>query len=158
MSNIAQKCIESKMNVMCEGRPDRAGSHDNEPYRCISNRRLPGGRCGGRNRTPLYGHPRCDRCDRHRLRAEDGHSAEEALTKDTAGKLRGVKRPGMFLIIPVIDHVVAVIDERIQTAAFSHDAQKAALNITNYREAIDRVSQTSLRVAETSYVDQEKAV
>src|SRR6201987_1624666 len=84
-----------------------------------------------------------------------------------AGKLRGVKGPGLFLIIPVIDHVVAVIDERIQTTAFSaeealtkdtvpvnvdaiifwfvHDAQKAALNITNYREAIDRVSQTSLR-------------
>jgi regulator of protease activity HflC (stomatin/prohibitin superfamily) len=81
--------------------------------------------------------------------------------------LRGVKGPGLFLIIPVIDRVVAVIDERIQTTAFSaeealtkdtvpvnvdaiifwfvHDAQKAALNITNYREAIDRVSQTSLR-------------
>jgi hypothetical protein len=63
--------------------------------------------------------------------------------------------------IPVIDHVVAIIDERIQTTAFSaeaaltkdtvpvnvdaiifwfvHDAQKAAFNITNYREAIDRV-------------------
>src|SRR6204780_1335124 len=84
-----------------------------------------------------------------------------------AGKLRGVKGPGLFMIIPVIDHVVAVIDERIQTTAFSaeealtkdtvpvnvdaiifwfvHDAQKAALNITNSREAIDRVSQTSLR-------------
>ncbi len=84
-----------------------------------------------------------------------------------AGKLRGVKGPGLFLIIPVIDHVVAIIDERIQTTAFSaeaaltkdtvpvnvdaiifwfvHDAQKAALNITNYREAIDRVAQTSLR-------------
>jgi hypothetical protein len=84
-----------------------------------------------------------------------------------AGKLRGVKGPGLFLIIPVIDHVVAIIDERIQTTAFSaeaaltkdtvpvnvdaiifwfvHDAQKAALNITDYREAIDRVSQTSLR-------------
>jgi regulator of protease activity HflC (stomatin/prohibitin superfamily) len=84
-----------------------------------------------------------------------------------AGKLLGVKGPGLFLIIPVIDNVVAVIDERIQTTAFSaeealtrdtvpvnvdaiifwfvHDAQKAALNITNYREAIDRVSQTSLR-------------
>ena len=84
-----------------------------------------------------------------------------------AGKLRGVKGPGLFLILPVIDHVVAVIDERIQTTAFSaeaaltkdtvpvnvdaiifwfvHDAQKAALNITNYREAIDRVAQTSLR-------------
>jgi regulator of protease activity HflC (stomatin/prohibitin superfamily) len=84
-----------------------------------------------------------------------------------AGKLRGVQGPGLFLIIPVIDHIVAVIDERIQTTAFSaeaaltkdtvpvnvdaiifwfvHDAQKAALNITNYREAIDRVAQTSLR-------------
>ena len=84
-----------------------------------------------------------------------------------AGKLRGVAGPGLFLIVPVIDNVVAVIDERIQTTAFSaeaaltkdtvpvnvdaiifwfvHDAQKAALNITNYREAIDRVSQTSLR-------------
>jgi regulator of protease activity HflC (stomatin/prohibitin superfamily) len=84
-----------------------------------------------------------------------------------AGKLRGVKGPGLFLIVPVLDHVVAVIDERIQTTAFSaeealtkdtvpvnvdaiifwfvHDAQKAALNITDYREAIDRVSQTSLR-------------
>jgi regulator of protease activity HflC (stomatin/prohibitin superfamily) len=84
-----------------------------------------------------------------------------------AGKLRGVKGPGLFLIIPVIDNVVAVIDERIQTAAFGaeaaltkdtvpvnvdaiifwfvHDSQKAALNITSYREAIDRVAQTSLR-------------
>ena len=84
-----------------------------------------------------------------------------------AGKLRGVKGPGLFLIVPVIDHVIAIIDERIQTTAFSaeaaltkdtvpvnvdaiifwfvHDAQKAALNITNYREAIHRVAQTSLR-------------
>ena len=36
-----------------------------------------------------------------------------------AGKLRGVKGPGLFLIIPVIDNVVAIIDERIQTTAFS---------------------------------------
>ncbi|MDH7797246.1 MULTISPECIES: slipin family protein [unclassified Beijerinckia] len=84
-----------------------------------------------------------------------------------AGKLHGVKGPGLFLIIPIIDNVVAVIDERIQTTAFSaeaaltkdtvpvnvdaiifwfvHNAQHAALNITNYREAIDRVAQTSLR-------------
>jgi regulator of protease activity HflC (stomatin/prohibitin superfamily) len=84
-----------------------------------------------------------------------------------AGRLRGVKGPGLFFIIPIIDNVAAVIDERIQTTAFSaeealtkdtvpvnvdaiifwfvHDAQSAALNITNYREAIDRVAQTSLR-------------
>jgi regulator of protease activity HflC (stomatin/prohibitin superfamily) len=84
-----------------------------------------------------------------------------------AGRLLGVKGPGLFVIIPVIDSVVAVIDERIQTTAFSaeqaltkdtvpvnvdaiifwnvHDAQKAALNITDYKMAIDRVAQTSLR-------------
>jgi len=84
-----------------------------------------------------------------------------------AGKLYGVKGPGLFLIFPVIDTVVAVIDERIQTTAFNaeqaltrdtvpvnvdaiifwhvHDAQKAALEITDYRQAIDRVAQTSLR-------------
>ena len=83
------------------------------------------------------------------------------------GKLQSVKGPGLFAIIPVLDSVVAVIDERIQTTAFNaeqaltkdtvpvnvdaiifwhvHDAEKAALAITNYREAIDRVAQTSLR-------------
>src|SRR5665213_3202200 len=83
------------------------------------------------------------------------------------GKLQGVKGPGLFAIVPVIDNVIAVIDERIQTTAFNaeqaltrdtvpvnvdaiifwhvQDAEKAALAITNYREAIDRVAQTSLR-------------
>jgi regulator of protease activity HflC (stomatin/prohibitin superfamily) len=84
-----------------------------------------------------------------------------------AGKLQGVKGPGLFMIIPFLDNVTAVIDERIQTTAFNaeqaltkdtvpvnvdaiifwhvHDAEKAALKITNYRQAIDRVAQTSLR-------------
>jgi regulator of protease activity HflC (stomatin/prohibitin superfamily) len=83
------------------------------------------------------------------------------------GKLHGVRGPGLFMIIPVVDNVVAVIDERIQTTSFNaeqaltkdtvpvnvdaiifwhiHDAQKAALAITDYRQAIDRVAQTSLR-------------
>src|SRR3984885_3218803 len=83
------------------------------------------------------------------------------------GKLQSVKGAGLFAIIPVLDSVVAVIDGRIQTAAFNaeqaltkdtvpvnvdaiifwhvHDAEKAALAITNSREAIDRVAQTSLR-------------
>ncbi len=83
------------------------------------------------------------------------------------GKLHGVKGAGLFAIVPVIDNVIAVIDVRIQTTAFNaeqaltkdtvpvnvdaiifwhvHDAEKAALEITNYREAIDRVAQTSLR-------------
>ncbi|MGH6663580.1 MAG: slipin family protein [Pseudolabrys sp.] len=84
-----------------------------------------------------------------------------------AGKLSSVKGPGLFVIIPVIDAIAAVIDERIQTTGFNaeqaltrdtvpvnvdaivfwhvHDAQSAALNITDYRSAIDRVAQTSLR-------------
>jgi regulator of protease activity HflC (stomatin/prohibitin superfamily) len=83
------------------------------------------------------------------------------------GKLQSVKGAGFFMIIPVLDNVVAVIDERIQTTAFNaeqaltkdtvpvnvdaiifwhvHNAQKAALAITDYRQAIDRVAQTSLR-------------
>jgi regulator of protease activity HflC (stomatin/prohibitin superfamily) len=83
------------------------------------------------------------------------------------GKLQSVKGAGLFAIIPVLDSVVAVIDGRIQTTAFNaeqaltkdtvpvnvdaiifwhvNDAEKAALAITNYREAIDRVAQTSLR-------------
>ena len=84
-----------------------------------------------------------------------------------AGNLSSVKGPGLFFIIPIFDSVTAVIDERIQTTAFTaeaaltrdtvpvnvdaiifwhvHDAQKAALNITDYKQAIDRVAQTSLR-------------
>ncbi len=84
-----------------------------------------------------------------------------------AGKLQGVKGPGLFVIFPILDSVVAVIDERIQTTAFSaeqaltrdtvpvnidaiifwqvHDARAAALEITDYRTAIDRIAQTSLR-------------
>jgi len=84
-----------------------------------------------------------------------------------AGKLQGVRGPGLFWILPVLDSVTAVIDERIQTTAFNaeqaltrdtvpvnvdaiifwhvHDARRAALEITDYRMAIDRVAQTSLR-------------
>jgi len=84
-----------------------------------------------------------------------------------AGKLSSVKGPGLFMIIPVLDSITAIIDERIQTTQFNaeqaltrdtvpvnvdavifwhvHDAQRAALNITDYRQAIDRVAQTSLR-------------
>jgi regulator of protease activity HflC (stomatin/prohibitin superfamily) len=83
------------------------------------------------------------------------------------GKLQSVKGAGFFMIIPVFDNVVAIIDERIQTTAFNAeqaltkdtvpvnvdaiifwhvcDAQKAALAITDYRQAIDRVAQTTLR-------------
>jgi len=83
------------------------------------------------------------------------------------GKLQSVRGAGLFAIIPIIDTVTAVIDSRIQTTAFNaeqaltrdtvpvnvdaiifwhvEDAEKAALAITDYRSAIDRVAQTSLR-------------
>lgn len=35
------------------------------------------------------------------------------------GKLQSVKGAGFFMIIPIIDRIAAVIDERIQTTAFN---------------------------------------
>jgi regulator of protease activity HflC (stomatin/prohibitin superfamily) len=83
------------------------------------------------------------------------------------GKLRGIRGPGLFFIIPFIDNVAAWIDQRIQTIEFNaeqaltkdtvpanidailfwqvHDPERAALEITDYRSAILRVAQTSLR-------------
>jgi len=78
-----------------------------------------------------------------------------------------VRGPGVFLIVPVIDTVAIWIDQRIQTTEFNaeqalskdtvpvdvdavvfwqvHDAERAALEIADYRSAISRVAQTSLR-------------
>ena len=83
------------------------------------------------------------------------------------GKLQSVAGPGIFLIVPVIDQVASWLDQRIQTTEFNaeqalskdtvpvdvdavvfwqiHDAERAALEITDYRSAISRVAQTSLR-------------
>ena len=83
------------------------------------------------------------------------------------GKLQSVKGAGLFFIIPIFDEVITIIDERIQTTGFNaeqaltkdtvpvnvdaiifwhvNNAEKAALAITDYRQAIDRVAQTSLR-------------
>jgi regulator of protease activity HflC (stomatin/prohibitin superfamily) len=83
------------------------------------------------------------------------------------GRLKAVRGPGLFLIIPFIDQVAAWLDQRIQTTEFNaeqalskdtvpvdvdavvfwqiHDAERAALEITDYRSAIERVAQTSLR-------------
>ena len=83
------------------------------------------------------------------------------------GRLRGIRGPGLFVIIPFVDTVAAWIDQRIQTIEFNaeqaltkdtvpanidailfwqvHDPERAALEITDYRSAILRVAQTSLR-------------
>jgi regulator of protease activity HflC (stomatin/prohibitin superfamily) len=83
------------------------------------------------------------------------------------GRLHGIQGPGMFVIIPFIDDVSSWLDQRIQTTEFNaeqalskdtvpvdvdavvfwqiHDPERAALEITDYRSAISRVAQTSLR-------------
>jgi regulator of protease activity HflC (stomatin/prohibitin superfamily) len=83
------------------------------------------------------------------------------------GKLHATRGPGIFAIVPFIDQVTSWIDQRIQTTEFNaeqaltkdtvpanidailfwqvHDPQRAALEITDYRSAILRVAQTSLR-------------
>ena len=83
------------------------------------------------------------------------------------GRLQGIKGPGLFIIIPIVDTVATWIDQRIQTTEFNaeqalskdtvpvdvdavvfwqiHDPERAALEITDYRSAINRVAQTSLR-------------
>jgi SPFH domain / Band 7 family len=83
------------------------------------------------------------------------------------GKLRAVRSPGLFVIVPVMDVVTVWIDQRIQTIELNaeqaltrntvptnidsilfsqmHDSERAALEITDYRQAILRVAQTSLR-------------
>ena len=83
------------------------------------------------------------------------------------GRLHSIAGPGLFVIVPVIDQVVYWLDQRIQTTEFNaeqalskdtvpvdvdavvfwqiHDPERAALEITDYRSAIARVAQTSLR-------------
>ena len=83
------------------------------------------------------------------------------------GRLHKVKGPGLYFLLPFMDRPAQVIDLRIQTSTISAeqaltrdtiavgvdaivfwqvaDAAAAAVNIVNYREAIERVAQTSLR-------------
>lgn len=83
------------------------------------------------------------------------------------GKFRGLKGPGLFWIIPIIDSVTTWIDHRVMVTPFSAektltrdtvpvnvdavlfwvvwDAEKAALEVENYRNAIAWASQTALR-------------
>jgi regulator of protease activity HflC (stomatin/prohibitin superfamily) len=83
------------------------------------------------------------------------------------GRLHAIRGPGLFMIIPFVDAIAAWVDQRIQTTEFNaeqaltrdtvptnidailfwqvHDAERAALEIADYRRAILRVAQTSLR-------------
>jgi regulator of protease activity HflC (stomatin/prohibitin superfamily) len=83
------------------------------------------------------------------------------------GKFRGLKGPGLFFIIPIIETVPYWIDTRVITASFNAektltkdtvpvdvdavlfwkviDPEKAALDVADYRAAIGWASQTALR-------------
>jgi regulator of protease activity HflC (stomatin/prohibitin superfamily) len=83
------------------------------------------------------------------------------------GKYNGLKGPGIFFIVPIIDRVMNYIDQRIRVTDFKAeqaltkdtvpvnviavlywtvwDVEKAALEVQEYNDAIDYVAQTGLR-------------
>jgi len=83
------------------------------------------------------------------------------------GKYKGLKGPGLFLIIPVVDWVDKYIDQRIRVTDFNAektltkdtvpvnvdavvywmvwDVEKAALEVQKYTEAVYYIAQTGLR-------------
>ena len=83
------------------------------------------------------------------------------------GKFKRLEGPGMFWIVPLVDSIPTWIDQRVMVTSFSAektltadtvpidvdavlfwvvwDAQKAALEVENYREAISWAAQTALR-------------
>ena len=85
------------------------------------------------------------------------------------GRYRGLRGPGYFAIVPVVDRLAYTIDQRIRTAAFGaescltrdtvpvnvdaiafwivRDAERAALEVQDYYEAVILSAQTALRDA-----------
>ena len=83
------------------------------------------------------------------------------------GRFDRLGGPGLYLVIPLLEQVTTIIDNRVQTTSITAeqaltrdtvavgvdaivfwqvtDARAAAINIANYREAIERVAQTTLR-------------
>lgn len=83
------------------------------------------------------------------------------------GKFRGLKGPGLFWIIPIVDTTPSWIDHRVMVTPFAAqktltkdtvpvdvdavlfwvvwDAEKAALEVEDYRAAVDWAAQTALR-------------
>jgi regulator of protease activity HflC (stomatin/prohibitin superfamily) len=83
------------------------------------------------------------------------------------GKYKGLKGPGLFMIIPVIDRVSTYVDQRVRVSAFKAeqtltkdtvpvnvdavvywtvwDVEKAALEVQEYQKAIEHIAQTGLR-------------
>jgi regulator of protease activity HflC (stomatin/prohibitin superfamily) len=85
------------------------------------------------------------------------------------GRYRGLRGPGYFAIVPILDRVAYIIDQRIRTAEFGaescltrdtvpvnvdaiafwvvRDAERAALEVQDYDEAVTLSAQTALRDA-----------
>jgi regulator of protease activity HflC (stomatin/prohibitin superfamily) len=83
------------------------------------------------------------------------------------GKFQGLKGPGLFFVIPVINTTPVVVDMRIITSTFTaeetltkdnvpvdvdgvlfwkvENAEKAAINVQDYKNAVNSVAQTTLR-------------
>ena len=83
------------------------------------------------------------------------------------GKFVGLRGPGLFWIVPLIDSVSSWIDQRVITTSFAaeqtltsdtvpvnvdavlfwmvYDAEKAALEVQEYKEAVSWAAQTALR-------------
>lgn len=83
------------------------------------------------------------------------------------GRYAGLRGPGLFLIIPIIDSIAAWIDQRIITTSFAaeqtltsdtvpvnvdavlfwmvYDPEKAALEVQDYPQAVSWAAQTALR-------------
>ncbi|MEJ1976497.1 MAG: SPFH domain-containing protein [Acetobacteraceae bacterium] len=83
------------------------------------------------------------------------------------GRFHAIKGPGLYLVYPIIDQVAFIVDMRIGTTTITAeqaltrdtvavgvdaivfwqvvDARAASVNIADYRQAIERVAQTSLR-------------
>lgn len=93
------------------------------------------------------------------------------------GRYRGLRGPGLFWMIPFVDHVSAWVDQRVITTAFAaeetltsdtvpvnvdavlfwmvHDAERAALEVQSYPQAVSWAAQTALRdiIGRTSLSD-----
>jgi regulator of protease activity HflC (stomatin/prohibitin superfamily) len=93
------------------------------------------------------------------------------------GKYVGLRGPGLFWIVPFIEAPTAYIDQRVITTGFAaeqtltadtvpvnvdavlfwmvHDAEKAALEVQNYRYTVSWAAQTALRdiIGKTSLSD-----
>ncbi len=85
------------------------------------------------------------------------------------GRYRGLRGPGLFTVIPIVDRIPYHIDQRIRTTDFGaescltkdtvpvnvdaiafwvvYDAERAALEVQNYQQAVVLAAQTALRDA-----------